>query len=219
MGKRPGKRKIFTSVKEFFELSYWKYARLLDGKLNNAHYKHFYTKYFSLSEKDYIDKKILDIGCGPRGSLEWADMCAERIGLDPLADKYLRMGAKNHNMKYVKAYAEHIPFPDNYFDFVTSFNSIDHVENMTESCSEIKRVLKPGGIFLLAVNIHDKPTLTEPQILRWNFITKHFPKMSVHQEKYLAGKVTNRIYTNMRLNKNVDNRKVSTGVLVAKLKK
>ena len=30
-----------------------------------------------------------DIGCGPRGSLEWATMAAERVGLDPPVNKYL----------------------------------------------------------------------------------------------------------------------------------
>lgn len=219
MGKRPGNRKIFTSLKEFFELAYWKYARLIDSKLNNSHYNHFYTKYFSLTEEDYRGRTILDIGCGPRGSLEWADMCRERVGLDPLADKYMKMGARDHQMTYKKGYAEEIPFPDDYFDFVTTFNSIDHVESLQEFCSEIKRVLKPGGIFLLAVNIHEKPTLTKPQTLRWNFITRYFPSFSVHQEIYLENKVNNRIYTNMRLNRNVDSRKASNGVLVAKLVK
>ena len=65
MGSKPGNKKIFTPVKEFFELCYWKYARMIDKHLNNSHYKHFYTKYFALSEEDYQDKVILDIGCGP----------------------------------------------------------------------------------------------------------------------------------------------------------
>ena len=219
MRSKHGKRKLFTPMKEFFELAYWKYTKMIDKHLSNSHYKHFYTKYFSLSEEDYKDKVILDIGCGPRGSLEWADMTKERIGLDPLADKYLKMGGKKHKMTYVQAYAEKIPFPDNHFNFVSSFNSLDHVEDLKASCSEIKRVLKPGGIFLLAVDVHPTPTITEPQTIRWNFITRNFHDFSVLQEKYLKNKVKNRIYTNMRLNRNIDNRKASKGVLVAKLRK
>jgi len=54
----------------------------------------------------------LDIGCGPRGSLEWADMTKERYGLDPLANEYLKLGADKHKMKYVASGAEKIPFED-----------------------------------------------------------------------------------------------------------
>lgn len=111
------------SIKEFCELSYWKLKKLQNRKLDNSHYRHFYTTYFSLSEELYENKTILDIGCGPRGSLEWADMAKKRIGVDPLADKYLKMEAKNH----VKAYVENLPFPVNYFDAICSFNSLDHI--------------------------------------------------------------------------------------------
>ena len=40
-------------------------------------------KYFNLDKSFYKNKRILDVGCGPRGSLEWDDMALERVGLDP----------------------------------------------------------------------------------------------------------------------------------------
>lgn len=99
------------SFKELFELGYWKMVKLFSKNLNNnSHYKHFYTTYFSLDDKFYTDKVILDIGCGPRGSLEWADMTAERIGVDPLAKKYLEMGAKEHKMTYKRPMLRIFPF-------------------------------------------------------------------------------------------------------------
>ena len=100
----------FLKVKEFFELYYWKYKKTKEKQLGNSHYKFFFTTYFSLDEKFYRDKTVLDIGCGPRGSLEWANMAKERIGLDPLADKYLKLGAENHQMTYVNGYTEELPF-------------------------------------------------------------------------------------------------------------
>lgn len=209
----------FTPIKEFFELSYWKFVKYRDRQLGNAHYKHFFTKYFSLDEAFYDDKKILDIGCGPRGSLEWAYMTKERIGLDPLANKYLKMGAQEHKMNYVKGYVEDIPFSDNYFDVISSFNSLDHVENLALACNEIKRTLKVGGIFLLLVDIHNYKTLTEPQKLNWDFIKDYFSDFEIIEESHLESVIRNRIYSNLRARKKIVSEKKSNGVLVAKLKK
>ena len=105
-----------SQAKEESELKYWKTRKEEEDKLGNDHYKFFYTENFGLSDEFFEGKRILDIGCGPRGSLEWADMTAERVGLDPLADEYLKLGASEHNMRYVKAYSEAIPFDDNYFE-------------------------------------------------------------------------------------------------------
>jgi ubiquinone/menaquinone biosynthesis C-methylase UbiE len=134
--------------------------------LNNSHYCYFYTNYFDLDIKFYTGKKILDVGCGPRGSLAWAVEADERIGLDSLATEYLAMGADRHNMQYVDAPAEAIPFPANHFDVVCSFNSLDHVKDLQKALTEIHRVLKPDGIFLLIVEINHPPTATEPIEIR-----------------------------------------------------
>ena len=102
MFNRYNKKNIRSIIKFFFELYYWKFRRMIEGKLNNSHYKFFYTTYFSISDNFYRNKVILDIGCGPRGSLEWAHMTKKRIGIDPLADKYLKLGANQHKMHYIK---------------------------------------------------------------------------------------------------------------------
>lgn len=55
---------------------------------------------------------INNIGYGPRGSLEWANNAKERIGLDPLANKYLKLGTQNQSMKYISGVSENIPFTE-----------------------------------------------------------------------------------------------------------
>jgi hypothetical protein len=86
---------IPTIWKTQSELRYWKNRKKEEGEFSNNHYPFFYTTHFDFTINDYRNKRILDIGCGPRGSLEWAQHASERVGLDPLADKYLAMGAKN----------------------------------------------------------------------------------------------------------------------------
>jgi ubiquinone/menaquinone biosynthesis C-methylase UbiE len=210
--------KLKRSVKEFCELTYWKLKHLSQSVFENAHYQYFYTTYFSLSNNYYGDKTILDIGCGPRGSLEWANMAKERIGVDPLADKYLKMGAVRHKMTYIKAYVEQLPFPDNYFDVVCAFNSLDHIENISLAASEIRRVLKPGGLFLLIVDIHCLKTFTEPQTFNWNILNDYFADFEVIEERHLQRINKSGIYSNLRLNKPVSEHAVN-GVLTAKLLK
>ena len=63
---------------------------------------------FGLTKKDYHDKTILDIGCGPRGSLEWLEDASLRCGLDPLAHNYCKLGVLNHSMIYINSIAEKI---------------------------------------------------------------------------------------------------------------
>lgn len=181
--------------KEFNEWVYWKYRKLTERDLKNGHYQFFFTEYFDLTEKDYSGAKVLDIGCGPRGSLEWADMTEERIGLDTLADRYVKMEGKKHKMKYVNAGSEKIPFPDGYFDIVSSFNSLDHVDDLTASINEIKRVVKPGGSFILISDIHSFPTVCEPSAFQWDIVKEFEPEFEAQQEKHFEG---NNMYMSIR---------------------
>jgi SAM-dependent methyltransferase len=151
--------------KRFSELRYWKSRKREEGELSNDHYRHFYTGHFGIDEGEYTGKVLLDIGCGPRGSLEWADLAARRIGLDPLAEEYLRLGAHRHSMEYTSAPSEAIPLEDATCDAVFSFNSLDHVESVEKTISEIKRVTKSGGVFLLLVEVNHAPTACEPHRL------------------------------------------------------
>ena len=173
-----------NKVKRMREYYYWKFIKSEEKELSLRHYTQFYTSHFNLEESYYQNKKILDIGCGPRGSLEWADMALERIGLDPLASKYLKLGADKHKMTYIEAPAEKIPFEENHFDVVTSFNSLDHVDDIDQTINEIKRVLGSGGIFLLITELNHEPTVTEPITFSWDIIEKFGPEFEILEENH-----------------------------------
>ncbi|MGH7908947.1 MAG: hypothetical protein ACRENW_03740 [Thermodesulfobacteriota bacterium] len=95
------------SKKYYYELEYWQRRKLKEGDLSNEHYKYFYTKHFGLDDSFYTGKKILDIGCSPRGSLEWADLVVERVGVDPLVESYKALGIDKHKMRYVNGRREY----------------------------------------------------------------------------------------------------------------
>src|ERR1700693_1076087 len=169
--------------KERDETAYWKARLVAEGRLTNEHYLQFYTATFDLEPSFYNGKRILDIGCGPRGSLEWADMAAERVGLDTLVPTYLKMGADRHKMSYVAASSDAIPFSDGHFDAVCAFNSLDHVAYPEKTITEIKRVVRPGGLFLLIVEVNHAPTASEPINLPWSISQAFIDVFTLLDEK------------------------------------
>ena len=112
-------------------------------------------------------------------------MADERVGLDPLGDRYRELGADRHAMTYVAAEAEAIPFPDAHFDVVSTHNSLDHVDSVETVVGEIGRVTKQGGTWLLAVGTNAAPTSTEPHLIEWNFASG-LEGWQVEDERHLA---------------------------------
>jgi ubiquinone/menaquinone biosynthesis C-methylase UbiE len=178
--------KFSQHFKETAEIKYWQ-LRKTENKNNfsNSEYQQYYTKHFDLPLNIYNNKRILDIGCGPCGTLEWANMSLERIGLDPLVNKYIEFGTDRHNMIYVKAKSESIPFKDHYFDIVTLFNSLSYVDDLDSTIREIKRVLKPGGLLLLLTDVNRNSNARKPHKIPSNIIQKFLPQLLLlNQNKY-----------------------------------
>jgi ubiquinone/menaquinone biosynthesis C-methylase UbiE len=162
------------------EFEFWRKTRAdAGGTLRNSFYEQLFTDQFGLTPAFFAGKRVLDIGCGPRGSLEWAAEAARRVGLDPLADRYRELGIDEHAMEYISSAAEEMPFPDGSFDIVSSLNSLDHVDDLHAALDEIARVLVSGGSFLLEVEFGHKPTETEPIEIPGNFAESLQPTFQV----------------------------------------
>lgn len=94
---------------------------------------------------------ILDVGCGTGISTRQLAKTGPVIGVDP-DPIMLRVARKHRNAgvkKYVMARADRLPFKDSTFDVLTAFSAF-HWFDDKKSIAEIKRVLKPGGIFFIA---------------------------------------------------------------------
>jgi SAM-dependent methyltransferase len=208
-----------TKVKRKSEVMYWRGVYRREGQLTNNHYTWFYTSYFNLSAADYSDRRVLDIGCGPRGSLEWADMACQRVGLDPLVDEYRTLGIGQHKMTYVKAGSENIPFPDGHFDIVTAFNSLDHVDNLGVTVEEITRVTAPGGLLLLISDVGHDPTFTEPLSFSWDVIDR-FTSFHTIEIRHLEKPIDN-VYASVKAGVPYDhaNPRKRYGIITAKFRR
>ncbi|MBI3034053.1 class I SAM-dependent methyltransferase [Candidatus Woesearchaeota archaeon] len=92
--------------------------------------------------------KLLDVGCGDGSFSARLKPLYDAYGieLNPVAYKKARafgIKAVRHDL------AKKFPFQDNYFDVVYSAEVIEHIYDTDFYLSEIYRVLKPGGIFLV----------------------------------------------------------------------
>jgi len=122
-------------------------------------------------------EKILDVatGTGDLAIMLSKTGATEIVGLD-ISSGMLDVGkrkikAKNLDtiISMVKADSENLPYTDSYFDAITVAFGVRNFENLEKGLSEIYRVLKPGGTFIvLETSI---PTKT-PFKQGYNFYTK-----------------------------------------------
>ncbi len=102
-------------------------------------------------------KKILDIatGTGDLAILMAQTKADKIIGLDISAGMLdvgvQKISAKNlsNTIEMVLGDSENIPFEDNYFDAITVAFGVRNFENLETGLSEILRVLKPNGTFVI----------------------------------------------------------------------
>jgi ubiquinone/menaquinone biosynthesis C-methylase UbiE len=101
----------------------------------------------------YYGKRVLEIGVGAgTDHLQWARAGAECYGVD-LTHRAIEITRARFQLYGFKSElqqidAEELPFPDNFFDIVYSWGVIHHSANPEKIIREIKRVLKPQGMFL-----------------------------------------------------------------------
>ena len=207
-----------TFVKQEMEILYWRLNLKRSGnKFYNGHFEYYYTRLFDLDPAYFTGKQMLDIGCGPLGSIEWAKMAARRVGADPLAKKYIRLNGGAQDMEYVEASSEALPFEDGEFDIVSCFNALDHVENVDAAIAEAERVLAHGGDLLLIVEICHRPTLTEPHNLTLD-ILEDFRHCTVKSKNVYAVNEDHNLYGSIKAAKYADE-PGAPAILCAHLKK
>jgi demethylmenaquinone methyltransferase / 2-methoxy-6-polyprenyl-1,4-benzoquinol methylase len=100
-------------------------------------------------------QRALDLACGtgdltarladqvgPTGEVWACDINSSMLALgrDRLTDRGIA-----DNVRYVQADAEHLPFPDRYFDCVTIAFGLRNVTEQKAVLASMFRVLKPGG--------------------------------------------------------------------------
>jgi len=140
-------------VKKVFEDVFSKYDLMNDIMSLGIH--RFWKKNLINWLNPQKNKKLVDVASGTG---DVTKLFLERVGY--LSDAYcvdenqgmLNLSKKKfnntHNIKWINANAESLPFDDNFFDYYTISFGIRNVRNINKAIKEAHRVLKPGGRFL-----------------------------------------------------------------------
>ena len=144
-------------------------------------------------------KIVLDIASGEGyGSSLLSAIALKVTGVDidtetvrAANEKY---AVKANNLEFIQGSADNIPVASGLFDIVVSFETIEHHDKHKEMMTEIKRVLKPGGLLIISspdkLFYSDKPGTKNPfhvkELYKEEFsslLTTYFKNVTLYRQK------------------------------------
>ena len=126
--------------------------RVVPGKTPQTIYdEHIYRYIFAAGLTE--DKVVLDVACGTGYGVGYlADKgSSEVVGVDismEAVDYARERFSKDNKASFICADAVRLPFLDNAFDIVVSFETIEHIRQYRKFLAECRRVLKDGGLLI-----------------------------------------------------------------------
>ena len=131
-------------------------GRPMAKMMNSGHAKVSQWGFSNISAKP--DAKVLDVGCGGGANIAtWLDKCRNGhvTGLDysevsVAESQELNAAAiKQGKCRVLQGDVSAIPFSDEVFDYVSAFETVYFWPGLKKCFSEVNRVLKSGGTFLI----------------------------------------------------------------------
>jgi SAM-dependent methyltransferase len=91
----------------------------------------------------------LVVGCGSgREAALIAEVFGCKVdGIDLDGSQFLSQ--QSADVRFMAMDASHLEFESASYDFIYSFHAIEHIRNLDQAMSEMKRVLRPGGVFCI----------------------------------------------------------------------
>ena len=104
------------------------------------------------------DKDVLDVASGEGyGTALLAQVARSALGVEtaPEAVDRANTAYRANNLSFLVGDARFLPSPDAAFDVVTSFETIERLAEQRRFLSEIRRVLRPGGLLIASTPDRD----------------------------------------------------------------
>lgn len=143
---------------------------------------------------------VCDMGCGPGHIARYlADRGLDMVGVD-LSPVMLEQAAElNPDIAFHSGNMLALDVPDEAWAGVAAFYSIIHIprENCTAALTELRRVLKPGGLLLLAFhmgheNLHETEIWGQPIDLDYTMYGSAEMAEFLHEAGFIVAEVTER---------------------------
>ncbi len=104
-----------------------------------------------LIAKPYIQGDLLELGCGEgRGVSELAPLASKYTAIDKIGEVIEQLSANFPAHDFQQGHFPPMPYENESFDTIVSFQVIEHIQNDHLFLKEIARILKPGGKALIS---------------------------------------------------------------------
>lgn len=140
--------------------------------------------------------KVLDIACGACEIRKFLNKKVKYYGID-VSDAALKEGKRLFkDAKLFNGDVESMPFESNFFDYVLCLYSFEHFLNPKKVTLEMTRVLKTGGLLIMAAPSHDN-IFNIPESLKMQLTTRNKKyRYYIHRaKKYFDRKYNPQIIT------------------------
>ena len=113
--------------------------------------------------------RVLEIGMGTGRNLPFYDrnQLTQLVGVDPALQMHRlaqrRSARAGLDVELVGLSAERLPLPDDHFDTVVCTYTLCSIPDPAAALHEVRRVLKPGGLFLFC----EHGRAPDPALARW----------------------------------------------------
>jgi len=132
--------------------------------------------------------RILDLGCGPGYFIKYFKNNFDFFYAIDSVD-YFDKRLLDKRTFFTKTDALNLPYDNDFFDVIYSFDVIEHIENDKLFLNEVKKKLKPGGMFLLTTPNYSRLPMTLHNIFnlrKWPHLENinMFGLESIHIREY-----------------------------------
>ncbi|MBF0363784.1 MAG: class I SAM-dependent methyltransferase [Oligoflexia bacterium] len=131
----------------------YEFQKLIDTEESNWWYRsrrRIIHNYLSDRYPKTPDRKILDVACAIGTNFFKFKEYGTITGID-VSEESLNICKKRGIDRVVKADVLNLPFENNSFDMIFSFDALEHFENDTAAIHELSRVLKNDGAIIVTV--------------------------------------------------------------------
>jgi SAM-dependent methyltransferase len=126
--------------------------RVIPGKVDVDLWNEHFARY-AFAVRLCRNRRVLDAGCGTGyGSAELSLNARRVTGID-LSGEALQFARENYrrsNLHWAQASTAALPFSGEAFDLVVAFEVIEHLRDWPSMLQEARRVLAPGGQFIVS---------------------------------------------------------------------